>query len=240
MLAASAVVLLLLIGGIGYELFHPKPEPKPDHSSGTANVATPVPTPIDKPTSTDKPTPIVETASTDKTVPTDKKTSTDKTNPIDKPNSTNKPIFTDKPAPIERVPVAHSPITPETNPAPPVDKTKNPEPERKATPPIAPVPFTLAGQVPVGSVVVQVGAVPQQESAELLLMALRQKGYTLVARHQPIQDHLFHIQTNPLGDEKEAAALRQRLVHDGFTPVIYRAKECSGHLLCWTNLTPSN
>jgi len=79
----------------------------------------------------------------------------------------------------------------------------------------APAPAQMA----TGSFVVQVAAVSHQEDADLLLSALKGRGYTVVERTEP-QDKLVHIQIGPFSYRKDAEAMRQRLLSDGYNAII--------------------
>ncbi|MGC9197633.1 MAG: SPOR domain-containing protein [Acidobacteriaceae bacterium] len=67
--------------------------------------------------------------------------------------------------------------------------------------------------------VVQVAAVSHQEDAELLVSALRAKGYPVTAHTEP-QDKFFHIQVGPFSSLQDANAAKQRLLADGYQPII--------------------
>jgi DedD protein len=71
----------------------------------------------------------------------------------------------------------------------------------------------------VGSYVVQVAAVSHEEDAQLLVTALKAKGYPVSAHTQP-GDKFYHIQVGPFTNVKDAAAAKQRLVADGYQPII--------------------
>jgi DedD protein len=77
----------------------------------------------------------------------------------------------------------------------------------------APVPATT------GSFVVQVAAVSHQEDADLLMGALKGRGYSVAERSEP-QDKLLHIQVGPFSNRKDAEAMRQRLMSDGYNAII--------------------
>ena len=83
----------------------------------------------------------------------------------------------------------------------------------------APVVTTPAPAVAVGSYVVQVAAVSHEEDAQLLVNALRVKGYPVSAHTQP-QDKFFHIQVGPFTNIKDATAAKQRLLADGYQPIV--------------------
>jgi DedD protein len=76
-----------------------------------------------------------------------------------------------------------------------------------------------APQMATGSFLVQVAAVSHQEDADLLLGALKGRGYTVSERTEP-QDKLVHIQIGPFAYRKDAEAMRQRLLGDGYNAII--------------------
>jgi cell division septation protein DedD len=84
-----------------------------------------------------------------------------------------------------------------------------------ATAPPAPAPVASAPQ----SSVVQIAAVSRQEDADILLTALRKKGYSVSPRTEP-QDKLIHIQIGPFSNRKDADAMRQRLLSDGYNAIV--------------------
>ncbi|MDE1161520.1 MAG: SPOR domain-containing protein [Acidobacteriaceae bacterium] len=93
-----------------------------------------------------------------------------------------------------------------------------PTPVRVSTPaaqPAAPMPATSAS----GAYVVQVAAVSHREDADLLVGALHSKGYSVSARNVP-QDSLLHIQVGPFANKKDADAMRQRLLGDGYNAIV--------------------
>ncbi len=92
-----------------------------------------------------------------------------------------------------------------------------PEPSKPAPIPAAPA---AAATTPAGPpAMVQVAAVSHQEDADTLLNALKRRGYNVVVRHEP-QDKLLHIQIGPLANKKEAEAMRQRLLSDGYNAIV--------------------
>ena len=66
---------------------------------------------------------------------------------------------------------------------------------------------------------VQIAAVSRREDADLLLAALRKRGYDGAIRPQT-QDKLLHIQVGPFPTKKDAEAMRQRLIVDGYNPIL--------------------
>lgn len=66
---------------------------------------------------------------------------------------------------------------------------------------------------------VQIAAVSQQEDADVLVNALRKRGYAVTAKHDPA-DELIHVQVGPFASHDAAAAERQKLVNDGYNAII--------------------
>jgi DedD protein len=90
---------------------------------------------------------------------------------------------------------------------------------------IAPAPATV-GSTPVaapapgtGQPMVQIAAVARQEDADVLVSALRQRGYGVVVRSEP-QDKLLHVQVGPFADRTQASAIKQKLLSDGYNAII--------------------
>jgi len=73
--------------------------------------------------------------------------------------------------------------------------------------------------VATGTFVVQVAAVSHEEDAQLLVSALRAKGYPVNA-HADSNDKFFHIQVGPYTNMKDATAAKQKLIADGYQPII--------------------
>ena len=68
--------------------------------------------------------------------------------------------------------------------------------------------------------VVQVAAVSKQEDAQSLADALRKKSYAVVIATNPPNDKLYHVQVGPFGDIADAENTRNRLVGDGYNPIL--------------------
>lgn len=82
----------------------------------------------------------------------------------------------------------------------------------------APAPIT-ASAAKAGSAVVQVAAVSHKQDADFLLAALKKRGYTASIRQEP-QDKLLHVQLGPYASKKDATAIRDRLITDGYNPIV--------------------
>ena len=134
-----------------------------------------------------------------------------------------------KPAPGSAVPQpTHRAIDDEATPAPspaiqqvaqPLEKPAAPTPEPAKPEPIPPA-LPAATTTPAGPpALVQVAAVSHQEDADTLVNALKRRGYSVVVRHEQ-QDKLLHIQIGPLASKKDAEAMRQRLLSDGYNAIV--------------------
>lgn len=66
---------------------------------------------------------------------------------------------------------------------------------------------------------VQIAAVSHQEDADVLVSALRKRGYVVSARRDP-EDNLLHVQVGPFSTHADAASMRQRLLNDGYNAII--------------------
>jgi DedD protein len=66
---------------------------------------------------------------------------------------------------------------------------------------------------------VQIAAVSHSEDADVLLSALRKRGYAVSARRDP-GDNLIHVQVGPFSSHADAASMRQRLLNDGYNAII--------------------
>jgi cell division septation protein DedD len=66
---------------------------------------------------------------------------------------------------------------------------------------------------------VQIAIVSHQEDADVLVSALRQRGYTATARRDPA-DNQFHVRIGPFNSHNEANAMRQKLLNDGYNAIV--------------------
>jgi DedD protein len=100
-------------------------------------------------------------------------------------------------------------------------------PKLDAPKPAAPAPALPATTAPdTGAVassskepMVQIAAVARQEDADVLVSALRQRGYGVVVRSEP-QDKLLHVQVGPFADRTAATVIKQKLLSDGYNAII--------------------
>jgi cell division septation protein DedD len=120
------------------------------------------------------------------------------------------PVTETQPAPK---PTAAVPTPP--HPAPAATRTtpapSSTGPTQTAAPPVAPG----------GSFIVQIAAISptHKDDADLLAGALRGRGYTVTERADT-QDKLIHIQVGPFATKADAEAMREKLVVDGYNPII--------------------
>ncbi len=66
---------------------------------------------------------------------------------------------------------------------------------------------------------VQIAAVSHQEDADVLRTALERRSYTITIVRVP-QDKLLHVQVGPFNNRKDAEAMRQRLLNDGYNAIV--------------------
>jgi len=121
---------------------------------------------------------------------------------------------TGKPSAASPAPATALPA--QTTPAQPVNQTQ----PVKSAPETATVqlPSTPSQPAAASPAMVQIAAVSHQEDADLLLSALRSHGYAVFVRQE--QDKLLHVQIGPFATRKEADAMRQRLLADGYNAIV--------------------
>ncbi len=69
------------------------------------------------------------------------------------------------------------------------------------------------------AIVVQIAAVSHPEDADVLVGALRKRGYAVSARRDPA-DGLLHVQIGPFANRSDAYAMRQKLLNDGYNAIV--------------------
>jgi DedD protein len=119
------------------------------------------------------------------------------------------------PAPVPSITPAKTPVSTEDGETAAIEQT----PHTTPTAPIHAAPEPPTPVVAAGSFVVQVAAFTHPEDADLLVHALKAKGYPAFARSEP-QDKLQHIQVGPFSNRKDAEAAKQRLLVDGYQPIL--------------------
>jgi len=101
--------------------------------------------------------------------------------------------------------------------------TAEPSPAPPARPLPSPPPAAASPALVGGAALVQIAAVTHQEDADLLVTTLKRRGYNVVVHSEP-QDKLLHVQVGPFASHKDADAMRQRLLADGFNAIVKDAK----------------
>jgi cell division septation protein DedD len=66
---------------------------------------------------------------------------------------------------------------------------------------------------------VQIAAVSHAEDAEVLVNALRKRGFAVVARRDAA-DGLIHVRIGPFANRNDANATRQKLLNDGYNAIV--------------------
>ncbi len=126
-------------------------------------------------------------------------------------------------APQPVAPPAQTPV----NVAP--QAVSNREAQPQVHPALATVPANLQPAVAPATVrpamgqqsplMVQIAAVQNPEDAEVLMNALRKRGYAVTARRD-FSDNLIHVRIGPFATRNEAYQWQQRLLNDGYNAVI--------------------
>ncbi|HVN93851.1 MAG TPA: SPOR domain-containing protein [Terracidiphilus sp.] len=117
-------------------------------------------------------------------------------------------------AAVQRAPRSHT-----TEPARPEPRTRESEPEyrssiRPAPPAIRPAP----AYAPAGQYVVQIAAVSHFEDANVLVEALRRRGYAATEQH--MSDGLIHVRIGPFATHDEANRMCMRLLESGYNAMV--------------------
>jgi cell division septation protein DedD len=98
--------------------------------------------------------------------------------------------------------------------ATPVQPAVNSAADAKAHP--APGKIQPAPEVPP---MVQIAAVSHPEDADVLVGALRKRGYAVVAKREPA-DGMIHVRIGPFASRDEANRWRQKLLNDGYNAIV--------------------
>ncbi len=78
---------------------------------------------------------------------------------------------------------------------------------------------TAAAAPPAVPTMVQIAAVSRQEDADVLVAALKKRGYNVLVRNEP-RDSLLHVQIGPFATRDEAKAMRAKLLADGYNAIL--------------------
>lgn len=140
----------------------------------------------------------------------------------------SKPADPDTDSTTQNTPAERMPAQPSTSAAVPLDTQLAAPVQPPATrPPAAatastrptPAPSASGAAATATEPIVQVAAVSHQEDADILLSALKRRGYNVAIRHEP-QDKLMHVQIGPFASKKEAESMRQKLLADGYNAIV--------------------
>jgi len=88
-----------------------------------------------------------------------------------------------------------------------------------AAPSTQPTSSVAPAMAPVGPLMVQIAAVSRQEDADVLVSALRTRGYGVVARHEAA-DGLIHVRIGPFNSRNLANRWRLKLLGDGYNAIV--------------------
>ncbi len=135
--------------------------------------------------------------------------------------STDTPSGTSTTKPSSGSP-ADNPTTPPPTPATTPDPTTVTVPTANTPPPATPAakPATTTPTSPVATLfIVQIAAVSHREDAETLVANLKLRGYDVAIREEN-QDKLLHVQIGPFTTRKDADAMRQHLLADGYNAIV--------------------
>ena len=89
---------------------------------------------------------------------------------------------------------------------------------RSASAPSTTIPAASAS-AQLSSLMVQIAAVSHQEDADVLVRALKKQGHDVTARQDPT-DRLIHVQLGPFNNRKDAEAMRQTLLTEGYNAIV--------------------
>ena len=110
-------------------------------------------------------------------------------------------------APAVVVPVAAQPVL-------------NPQASQpQLRPALPPANYAPSAAPSASQLMVQIAAVSHQEDADVLVGALRKRGYAVSARRDPV-DSLIHVRIGPFNTRDEANRWRMKLLDDGYNAMI--------------------
>jgi DedD protein len=120
------------------------------------------------------------------------------------------PSSTPKPTPTPAL--VHASAPPSPTPAAQVKPALTPVSQ---PPSVASAPSTPAAS----GIMVQIAAVSNPADADVLVGALRKRGYSVTIRKQP-GDALLHVQVGPFAARADAIAMKQKLLSDGYNAIL--------------------
>jgi cell division septation protein DedD len=120
-----------------------------------------------------------------------------------------------RPSPAKR-PAAEAAVVPPSKPLTTVASTSVTAPVAASSPTTSQAASQAAAGQPT---IVQIAAVSHQEDADVLIAALKKRGYNVAVRHEP-QDQLMHVQVGPFTNRADAVAMRSKLLSDGYNAIL--------------------
>jgi cell division septation protein DedD len=107
-----------------------------------------------------------------------------------------------------------------TKPMPPVVKPALPAVATTPTPTrVSAKPVPAPKSAPATALMVQIATISHQEDADVLVGALRKRGYAVTVSRDPV-DNRFHVRVGPFSNRSDANAMSQKLLHDGYNAVV--------------------
>jgi cell division septation protein DedD len=82
-----------------------------------------------------------------------------------------------------------------------------------------PKPKVQPALAPPVALMVQIAAVIHAEDAEVLVSALRKRGYAVTAQRKP-EDGLIHVSIGPFSSRDEANRWKSKLLNDGYNAMV--------------------
>jgi DedD protein len=108
----------------------------------------------------------------------------------------------------------------------PASGSQNPVPDQPQVRPALPVQTNSAtpnradtAPVPAGGFMVQIAAVSNPEDSDVLVTALRRRGYAVSARREAA-DGLIHVRIGPFSNRNDANQWRKKLLNDGYNAIL--------------------
>jgi len=81
------------------------------------------------------------------------------------------------------------------------------------------LPAAVTASTPSSALMVQIAAVSRREDADVLVGALRKRGYAVTAMRDDT-DGQFHVRIGPFANRNDAYATRQKLLNDGYNAIV--------------------
>ena len=132
--------------------------------------------------------------------------------------------------PVDRADSGTAADSESASPAPPRNGTPSGDAAESTVQSVAATPPSAAQRSNIGTVqpalasqaagiMVQIAAVTHPEDADVLVGALRKRGYAVTAHRDPT-DGLLHVQIGPFANRSDAYAMRQKLLNDGYNAIV--------------------